>query len=87
MPPNDTFVHFGIVTVVICLLTYMLIGSLGSYSGFQFWKKHIGLLFSSTFYREKLVQGFGLIGYEPKWLQPKPVARPGKHSHNIYTHG
>lgn len=77
MPPNDNFVRFGIITLVICLPTYMLIGSLGSESGFQFWKKHLGLLFSSKFYRGNLAQISSVVGYKPDWLEPKPVTHPG----------
>ena len=35
----DSFVPFGITTLVICLPTYMLIGSLNTTSGLQFWSK------------------------------------------------
>lgn len=64
MPPSADFVRFGIVTAVICLPTYMLIGSLGSESGFQFWTKSIGLLFS-----KKLLQGKTKPGFWYYWIQ------------------
>lgn len=35
----DSFVPFGITTLVICLPTYMLIGSLNTTSGLQFWSQ------------------------------------------------
>lgn len=78
MPPNDNFKPFGIVIVIICVPTYMLIGSLNTTSGLKFWShktnvffSQIGHLFAATFAR---------LGYKPKWThvyQAKLVPEPG----------
>ena len=39
MPPDDNFVPFGIVIVIICLPTYLLIGSLNTTQGMKFWRQ------------------------------------------------
>ncbi|KAI4242519.1 MAG: hypothetical protein LQ352_007220 [Teloschistes flavicans] len=65
MPPGASFHAFGIVTGVICLPTYMLIGSLNTTSGIQFWRQKtkqflafIGRMFTSL---------LTLFGYTPHW--------------------
>ena len=63
MDPQDDFVRFGIVTVVICVPTYMLIGSLNTGSGFEFWTR----LFTRNFWKQKLAYLYGVFGYEPNW--------------------
>ena len=63
MDPKDNFVHFGIVTVVICVPTYMLIGSLNTGSGFEFWSK----LFTRNFWKHKFALLCDVFGYKPDW--------------------
>ena len=77
MNPNEGFVRFGIVTVVICLPTYMLIGSLGSESGFNFWKRHTKMLFEKRFYKKKLAALLDIFGYRPKWVQMQTISPKG----------
>ena len=43
---SDSFVPFGVTTVAICLPTYLLIGSLGTSSGLDFWSKKLQSLFT-----------------------------------------
>jgi hypothetical protein len=45
MPPEDSFNPFGIVIVIICLPTYMLIGSLNTTRGLKFWSEKTQTLF------------------------------------------
>lgn len=56
MPPDDNFVPFGIVIVIICVPTYLLIGSLNTTRGMQFWRERtmdlfrlVGKLFMHVF--------------------------------------
>ena len=63
MDPNDNFVHFGIVTVVICVPTYMLIGSLNTGSGFEFWST----LFTRNFWKHQVGLLCSIFGYKPDW--------------------
>lgn len=63
MDPQDNFVRFGIVTVLICVPTYMLIGSLNTGSGFEFWTK----LFTRNFWKQKFGLVCGVFGYKPNW--------------------
>ena len=63
MDPQDNFVHFGIVTVVICVPTYMLIGSLNTGSGFEFWSK----LFTRDFWKHQSALLCSAFGYKPDW--------------------
>ncbi len=45
MSPDDSFKPFGIVTVIICLPTYMLILSLNTTRGLEFWREKTRALF------------------------------------------
>jgi hypothetical protein len=45
MPPEDSFKPFGIVTVIICVPTYFLIGSLNSTRGLRFINEKTQALF------------------------------------------
>ena len=67
MDPQDNFVRFGIVTLVVCLPTYMLIGSLNTKSGFKFWTQKIRLLFRVAFWRYVLASCLGLLGMRTNW--------------------
>ena len=76
MDPKDSFVHFGIVTAVICVPTYMLIGSLNTGSGFNFWTR----LFTGFFWKHNLSLLCEVFGYKPGWAQkyqkePDPTSR------------
>ncbi|KAI4161609.1 MAG: hypothetical protein LQ342_004750 [Letrouitia transgressa] len=46
MDPDDSFRPFGIATACICLPTYLLIGTLNTHSGLQFWKSKLKAFFS-----------------------------------------
>lgn len=74
MNPRDDFVRFGIVTVVICVPTYMLIGSLNTGSGFEFWMK----LFTRNFWKQKLALLCGIFGYKPNWA-PEAIKTASKY--------
>lgn len=81
MDPNEGFVHFGIVTVVICLPTYMFIGSLNTANGFGFWTRKIHLVFTIHFWLEVLASCLGLLGIKPKWAskhKTRPSSQAGK---------
>ncbi|KKY15286.1 putative mg2+ transporter zinc transport protein [Phaeomoniella chlamydospora] len=41
MPPDDNFVPFGIVTVIICMPTYLMIASLNTHKGYRWWQNRI----------------------------------------------
>ena len=65
MDPRESFIHFGIVTAVICVPTYMLIGSLNTGSGFKFWTR----LFTGAFWKHKLAILCQKWGYKAAWAQ------------------
>ncbi|KAL8636941.1 MAG: hypothetical protein Q9228_005731, partial [Teloschistes exilis] len=73
MRPDASFHAFGIVTGVVCLPTYMLIGSLNTTSGIQFWRQKtkqflafIGRMFTGL---------LAVFGCSPHWAN-----RPSHHS-------
>ncbi|KAL8990282.1 MAG: hypothetical protein Q9169_008162 [Polycauliona sp. 2 TL-2023] len=59
------FLNFGIVTCVICIPTYFLIGSLNTTSGAHFWRKKTKQFFAAL--GEMIVNLFSLFGYRPQW--------------------
>lgn len=65
MDPKDGFVPFGIVTTIICVPTYMLIGFLNTTSGLQFWTQKTRGLFTGIGHLIALV--LSIFGYKPKW--------------------
>ncbi|CAL8584361.1 hypothetical protein XPA_009963 [Xanthoria parietina] len=65
MDPDEGFLHFGIVTTVICVPTYFLIGSLNTTSGAHFWRQKTKQFFAAL--GEMVVKFFGLFGYRPGW--------------------
>lgn len=65
MNPDKGFLHFGIVTTVICVPTYFLIGSLNTTSGAHFWRKKSKQFFAAI--GEALVKVFSFFGYRPQW--------------------
>ena len=67
MNPNEGFKHFGIVTTIICLPTYMLIGSLNTTSGLQFWRQQTHNSFGYIGYGIALV--LSMLGYKPHWSE------------------
>ncbi|KAL8690958.1 MAG: hypothetical protein Q9218_003716 [Villophora microphyllina] len=73
MPPGDSFHPFGIVTAVICLPTYMLIGSLNTTSGVHFWRTKTKQFFSLT--GRMFANLFALFGYRPQWANYPPDAQ------------
>lgn len=65
MPPNDSFHAFGIVIAIICLPTYMLIGSLNTTSGLVFWTHKTRAFF--TWVGKWLAKFLAFFGYRPSW--------------------
>ncbi|KAG7008900.1 hypothetical protein G7Y79_00004g014840 [Physcia stellaris] len=65
MPPTDSFHAFGIVTAIICLPTYMLIGSLNTTSGLKFWTHKTRTFF--TWIGKWLAKFLAIFGYRPSW--------------------
>ena len=79
MPPEDSFHPFGIVTAIICLPTYTLIGSLNTTSGLQFWTHKTRTFF--TWIGMWLAKLLALVGYKPSWTHrdlDKPGFSPGE---------
>ena len=80
MDPKDNFVRFGVVTVAICLPTYMLIGSLNTERGFEFWTEKIHLFFTLGFWTHICASFLSLFGLKPTWApenHPKPASQYG----------
>ncbi|KAI4257307.1 MAG: hypothetical protein L6R42_005756 [Xanthoria sp. 1 TBL-2021] len=65
MNPDEGFLHFGIVTTVICVPTYFLIGSLNTTSGAHFWRKKTQQFFAAI--GEAFVKVLAFFGYRPQW--------------------
>ncbi|KAL8645428.1 MAG: hypothetical protein Q9210_006713 [Variospora velana] len=75
MNPDDSFHPFGIVTTVVCLPTYMLIGSLNTTSGVHFWRRKTKQFFS--FVGRIFDNIFSFFGYLPDTpSNPQPDPRP-----------
>ena len=80
MPQNDNFVRFGIVTLVVCFPTYLLIGSLNTDRGFKFWTQKIHLPFTTQFWKHHLALCLYYVGIKSKWVleyQAKPTPQSG----------
>ena len=65
MNPTASFRNFGIVLVVICVPTYILIGSLNTEDGLQFWSQQTKWLHRHAYY--SLASMLDIFGYKPKW--------------------
>lgn len=65
MPQNDSFKSFGIVFAVTCVPTYMLIGSLNTTSGLQFWSSKTNQFL--TWIGNSFAAFLALFGFKPKW--------------------
>lgn len=65
MPPNNDFKSFGIVFAVTCVPTYMLIGSLNTTSGLQFWSSKTNHLL--TWIGHSFAALLAQFGFKPKW--------------------
>lgn len=68
MPPNNSFHLFGIVTVAVCLPTYLLIGFVNTRSGPKWWSRVIGRFFARGL--TKFAKFLTLFGYSPTWIKP-----------------
>ena len=84
----DSFIPFGITTLVICLPTYMLIGSLNTTSGLLFWSKktknffnRIGHIF--TLFRSEQPPPAG----DPSPERPRPKPRSQSASEGMAARG
>lgn len=81
MPPDDNYHPFGITTAIICLPTYMLIGSLNTTKGLHFWTTKTRTFFHNT--AKWLAKFLALFNYKPEWTwdyhERKPAAAiPGQ---------
>ena len=65
MDPNEGFRHFGIVTVAICVPTYILIGSLNTDGGLQLWSRGTHWLRYHALYT--MARTFHFFGFKPRW--------------------
>ncbi|KAL8803639.1 MAG: hypothetical protein Q9182_003054 [Xanthomendoza sp. 2 TL-2023] len=65
MDPDEGFLHFGIVTAVVCVPTYFLIGSLNTTSGAHFWRTKTKQVFTSV--GRVIADCFACFGYKPQW--------------------
>lgn len=65
MNPTANFRDFGIVLVVICIPTYILIGSLNTEGGLRFWLQQTKSLHYRASY--SLAWTLGKLGYKPRW--------------------
>lgn len=66
MNPTANFRDFGIVLVVICVPTYILIGSLNTEGGLQFWLQQTKWLHYHASYA--LAWSLGKLGCKPRWI-------------------
>jgi len=67
MDPNDSFIRFGVVSLAVCLPTYMLIGSLNTNRGFKFWTEKIHGLFSALFWKQRFGSCLASVGVKAQW--------------------
>ena len=65
MNPTDGFDTFGIVLVVICVPTYIFIGSLNTEGGLVIWSRWTRWLHSRAFYA--VARTLGIFGFKPRW--------------------
>ena len=65
MPPNDGFHAFGISTAIICLTTYLVIGSLNTPSGLHFWTYKTRSFFHIL--GRWIAVTLALFHYKPRW--------------------
>lgn len=65
MPQNDSFKSFGIVFAATCVPTYMLIGSLNTTSGLQFWSGKTNKML--TWIGHSFAAFLALFGFKPRW--------------------
>ncbi|KAI4239959.1 MAG: hypothetical protein L6R40_005390 [Gallowayella cf. fulva] len=72
MDPDEGFLHFGIVTAVVCVPTYFLIGSLNTTSGAHFWRIKTQQFFSSI--GRMFASLLALFGFKPQWANRPPNA-------------
>lgn len=74
MPQNDSFHPFAIVTVIICVPTYMLIGSLNTTTGLQFWTTKTRSFFHNV--GKWLANFLAFFHYKPKWARDHYEIKP-----------
>ncbi|KAL8714994.1 MAG: hypothetical protein Q9225_006447, partial [Loekoesia sp. 1 TL-2023] len=65
IPSDASFHAFGVVTAVICLPTYMLIGSLNTNSGVHFWRTKTRQFFALI--GNMFTKLFMFFGFKPGW--------------------
>lgn len=76
MPTDDGYHPFAITTVIICVPTYMLIGSLNTTSGLHFWTRKTSAFFHSV--GKALAHSLAFFRYKPRWthkflnIEPDP---------------
>lgn len=70
LPMDESMAHFAYSTIAICIPTYLLIGSLNTESGMQWWSRQVKRWSGSL---SSLGHAFAwclaLFGYRPKWTR------------------
>lgn len=82
MNPTASFAIFGVVLVVICVPTYILIGSLNTDGGLLFWSRQAERVRCHVSYALALT--LGIVGFKSRWTtrhldwsKAEPGADPG----------
>ncbi len=63
MRPQHNFVFIGIMIILNCVTTYVLIGLLNDKSGFESWME----TFMQNFWKERFASLSSVFDYKPKW--------------------
>lgn len=67
MSPNNSFRLFGIVTLTICLPTYLIIGFVNTGTGPKMWSQVTGRLAAQSL--KGLAKFLTLFGFNPRWTK------------------
>lgn len=86
MDQSANFTSFAIVTLTICVPTYLLIGSLNTATGLNYWMRETDKFYS--YIARLTAKSLALVGYKPHWaiaFNAKPRPDPGKPQHFPFT--